>query len=109
MNDYRHILFATDFSEPSRVAARRAKLEARAHTAHLSLLHVIEHFPVGLPTDWIAPENEDPATYYRTRAATELAQLAEGLECQDAVQKVIVAASSAGHAIVDYARRQQVT
>ena len=108
MNDYRHILFATDFSEPSRVAAQRAKLEASAHTARLSLIHVIEHFPVGMPTDWVAPENADPATYYRTRAATELAQLAEELEYQDAEQKVIVTASSASHAIVDYARQQQV-
>lgn len=108
MNDYRYILAVTDFSAPSRTAARRAGREAQVHSARLRLLHVIEHFPVGMPTRWVAPEDIDPAAYYRKQAAAELAELAGELGCPEASQSVVVTASSAGHAIADYAREREV-
>jgi universal stress protein A len=107
MNSYRHVLVAIDFSKLSRVATQRARLEARAHVARLSLVHVIEHFPVVVPHHWIAPENIDPATYYRGQAAEELARLAGELDCEDATREVVVSAGSAGHALTDFARERQ--
>lgn len=108
MNNYSHVLITTDFSEPSRRAARKGLAEAQAHGAGLSLLHVIEHFPSDMPAAWVAPEDVDPAVYYQARAAEELARLAEELGCRDAAQEVIVTASSAGHAIADFAKQEQV-
>lgn len=107
MNAYRHVLAVTDFSELSRSAARRALLEARAHGARLTLLHVVEHFPVNVPDHWVAPEDIDPATYYRGRAGQELARLAADLGCPEAAQEVVVTDSSAGHAIAEFVRQRQ--
>lgn len=42
MNPYQHILIATDFTEFSEKAARRAKLLAEQSGARLTLFHVIE-------------------------------------------------------------------
>ena len=108
MNEYRHILLVTDFSEPAHLAARRAHSEAQAHGARLTLLHVIEHFPVGMPTHWVAPEDEDPATYYRGQAEKELGELARELGSDDAECQVIVTKSSAGHAIAQFAGQESV-
>lgn len=108
MNGYKHILLATDFSELSKVAVRRGEGEARAHRARLSLLHVVEHFPVVVPEHWVPPEDIDPATYYRTQATYELDRIAHELGCTDAAREVVVTASSAGHAIAEFAARYEV-
>ena len=79
MNNYSHVLLATDFSELSRVAVRRGLLEARAHAARATLVHVIEHFPDVVPHYWIAPEDIDPTTYYRGQGAQELARFLDWL------------------------------
>ncbi len=108
MTNYHHVLLTTDFSDASRDAARKGLQEARLHGARVSLVHVIEHFPADMPTQWVAPEDVDPATYYRGRAAKALAQLAADLGCHEAAQEVIVSAGSAGHAIDAYARENDV-
>lgn len=107
MNNYSHVLLATDFSELSRVAVRRGLLEARAHAARATLVHVIEHFPDVVPHYWIAPEDIDPTTYYRGQGAQELARFAAEVGCEGAAQEVIVTASSAGHALAEFAKQRQ--
>lgn len=107
MNGYRHVLLATDFSELSRVAVRRGLGEARAHGARATLVHVVEHFPDVVPHYWVAPENIDPATYYREQAGEELAKFARELGCEELARQVIVTASSAGYALTDFAKEQQ--
>lgn len=104
---YRHVLLATDFSELSRAAVRRGLLEARAHGARATLLHVIEHFPDVVPRYWIAPEDIDPTTYYRSEALQQLGAFADELGCEGVAQEVIVTAGSAGHALTDFARERQ--
>jgi universal stress protein A len=47
MENYRHILLATDFSPHSEVAAQRAYDMAQRHGAELSVLHVVESLPIG--------------------------------------------------------------
>lgn len=42
---YKHILFATDFSDESRVAETRAVEAANQHGAKLSIVHVVEYYP----------------------------------------------------------------
>ena len=106
--DYQHILVATDFSEHARLAAERGAREAAHYGAQLTLLHVIEHFPIGMPTEWVAPEDQDPATYYRAKSARELQALADALDQGSARQEVIVTESSATHAMIDFAAREHV-
>ena len=107
MNAYRQILVAADFSDLGGAAAHRGLLEARTHGARLAFVHVIEHFPVVVPEHWVAPENIDPESYYRERAARELAKLAGELGCADAPQEIIVTQGSAGRAVVECAARQK--
>jgi nucleotide-binding universal stress UspA family protein len=45
MNRFKHVLVATDFSEPSRVALDLGKDLARAYGATLHVLHVIQEIP----------------------------------------------------------------
>lgn len=108
MHNYQHVLLVTDFSEHARRAADRAAREAKLNGARLTLLHVIEHFPVGMPTHWVAPEDQDPETYYRSTSMKELGALAEGLDIREAAQDVIVTESSATHAIIEFAGREGV-
>ncbi|MGR9085525.1 MAG: universal stress protein [Gammaproteobacteria bacterium] len=46
MTDYRHILLATDFSDPSDRLAWKAKHIADRHHAHLSIVHVLDDIPM---------------------------------------------------------------
>jgi len=105
---YHSVLFATDFSETSGEAGRRALCQAKANSARLCMVHVLEHFPVELPVDWVAPEDVDPTTYYSDRAKQELTSLASDLGCPDAEQEVVVSGGSAGHAIAEFARQHDV-
>ena len=58
---YRNILLPTDFSEPSAVAARRARAIAKAQGAALNVLHVVGYLPPRyavsqLPEEFASPE-----------------------------------------------------
>jgi nucleotide-binding universal stress UspA family protein len=86
---FREILFATDFSEPSRLAGRTAAGLARHFDARLHVLHVVP--PVTDPTP--APE--------ALRAAA--AELGAGVSVVTAVASGRVASQ-----IVDYARRHAI-
>ena len=61
MERYQNILCATDFSNHCRAAAERAADMAARYGAQLTLLHVVEYFPVDRSNVEIAPENVDPA------------------------------------------------
>lgn len=72
------------------------------------LLHVIEHFPADMPSEWIAPENRDPATYYREQARTALANLAKNIGHEDAAQQVVMSSSSARYEILRFAQSEEI-
>ena len=86
---FREVLFATDFSEPSRLAGRTAAEFARQFGARLHVLHVVP--PVTDPT---------PAPAALHAAAAELGP---GLSLVTAVASGRVASQ-----IVDYARRHAI-
>lgn len=108
MKDYRRIVVGTDFSVASMVAARRGADLARHYESTLVLLHIIEHFPADMPDDLVAPENLDPATFYRERACKKLAELAEKIAHMDTVQKVLMSSSSAKHEILRFAETERI-
>lgn len=108
MRSYRRILIGTDFSDSSLAAARRGSELAGHYGANLILLHVIEHFPEDMPAAWVAPEDRDPATFYRDRARTALAELAEKIGCRDGGQKIVVSSGSARYEILRFAEAEQI-
>jgi len=81
------ILVGVDGSEGSRRAAVFARGIARAFHAHITLLHVIESLPVGMPGAFEAPLSEHYAR--RMHGATEfLGALADELQLGDAEQVI---------------------
>ncbi|MEJ2402552.1 MAG: universal stress protein [Xanthomonadales bacterium] len=108
MKGYRNILCATDFSTNCRVAAERAADLARFYDARLTLLHVIEHFPVDRSNDAIAPEDVDPAHYHAEKAHAGLTELADWLRHDNIHQEVHFSMQSAGYEIEQFVKEQNV-
>ena len=102
MKRYRNILCATDFSDHCRAAAERAAELARLYGAELTLLHVVEHFPVDRSNTDIAPEDIDPARYHREKALASLADLARGVKCDKVRQEVRFCMQSARNEILRF-------
>jgi len=107
MEGYRNILCATDFSDHCRVAAERAADLARRYGARLTLLHVVEHFPVDRSNVDIAPEDIDPAKYHLDKARSALADLAKQLRFAEARLEVRFCTQSARHEILRHAKEHK--
>ena len=105
MKRYRSILCATDLSDCCRVAAERAADLASLYHARLTLLHVVEHFPVDRSNDDIAPEDVDPARYHEEKARAALADLAGHLGNEKVRQEVRFCVQSARHEILRYVEK----
>jgi universal stress protein A len=108
MSIYKYILLATDFTEPSKAAAKRAAEIAACVNARLCLLHVIEHFPGDMPNEWIAPEDQDPAKYLTERSMKALEQLGSQLKYDGFETRVILSEHSAVYEITQFARQNEV-
>lgn len=107
MKSYRNILCATDFSDHCRIAAERAADLARLYGARLTLLHVVEHFPVDRSNVDIAPEDVDPAAYHEDKARASLAALARQLRLDRVGQEVRFSMESARDEILRFVEEQQ--
>jgi universal stress protein A len=105
MEGYRNILCATDFSDHCRHAAERAADLARRYDARLTLLHVVEHFPVDRSNVDIAPEDVDPEHYHEDKARAALADLATHLGLDAVKQEVVFSTHSARYEILRYLDR----
>lgn len=104
MERYRNILCATDFSDHCRIAAERAADLARLYGARLTLLHIVDHFPVDRSNEDIAPEDVDPERYHQEKARSSLAKLAKHLGDDRIGQEVRFSTQSAQHEILRYVR-----
>jgi len=80
---YKHILFATDFSEESEPAAQRAADLARRYAARLSLIHVVELSPVDYGGDQVLPIEIDLEQSLAEEAKKRLARMAERLGAEE--------------------------
>jgi len=94
MNDYRHVLFATDFSEEARHVGARARDIAERYGARLSLVHVVEemNLSAGYELMPVLPELPDEAMLREAREA--LTRLAAKLSVEEAAQWAILAPST---------------
>lgn len=108
MKRYKNILCATDFSDHCKIAAERAVEIAQYYGARLTLLHVVENFPVDRSNEIIAPEDVDPAAYREQRASESLAKLAQYLRTDTVMQEVRFSTQSAKHKIVRFAEDQNI-
>lgn len=104
MNPYRQIVCATDFSRSSERACVRATELARSFGAHLTLLHVVEHFPENRSNEVIAPEDSDPRHYREHEAREQLTEMSRRVGCPNAGREVRFTTQSAWHEIVRFAR-----
>lgn len=108
MKDYQNVLCATDFSLYCEAAAKRAVELARHYDADLTLLHVVENFPVYMSSEFIAPENIDPEGYREQRARKSLDEVARELGYAKLTQVVKTSSRAAKHAIVRYAKEHEI-
>lgn len=94
MQAYRHVLFATDFTEEALHVGARAKEIAQRYGARLTLVHVIEQVVVSPGYDLLPVLPEVPDEVLQTSSQEALRRLAERLEVQDAGQRVVIGVST---------------
>ncbi len=85
---YTHILLAVDFSPSTEGTARRAVEMADRYGARLSMIHVVEYFPVALDSELMLPPMAGIEEQLMDNARTRLAQLAASLAINDAPRYV---------------------
>ena len=90
MDDYRHILLATDFAPESRRVGERAVELAARYGARLSLLHVVDYVPLELSNDMMLAEPVDVDGRLVEEARESLDRLADDLGQGDAQRWVVL-------------------
>lgn len=110
MEGYRNILLATDFSEHSEVAAKRAVDLAQRYGAKLTLFHVVEFFaPEIIPNDWIEAAGKERLEAYLTRDARKsLSEFADRVGARDAQQVVISSSRYPWYEILRFTKERDV-
>lgn len=95
MDDYSHILLATDFAPESRRVGARAVELARRYGARLSLLHVVDYVPLELSNDMMLAEPVDVDGRLVDEARSNLERLAQELGVADAQRWVTLGSTGA--------------
>ncbi|MCK5830597.1 MAG: universal stress protein [Methylococcales bacterium] len=81
MSLYKHILFATDFTDHSLDVANKAKKLAKMNQAQLSVVHVVDYIPIADATYGpIIPYDGDLTEQLMNSAKERLAKLASDLD-----------------------------
>lgn len=105
---YRHVLAAVDFSARGHAAVLRAAQWAGGAQATLTLLHVVDHFPVDRSNEAIAPEDLDPEAFAQQAALQRLAELRDGIGLAEVEMQVEVSTGSAKRVVPAYAQAHDV-
>lgn len=79
MENYQHVLLATDLSPDGLAVGQRAVALARQHDAKLTLLHVVDYVPLDLSNDMMLAEPVDVDNQLVEEARTNLDRLAGDL------------------------------
>lgn len=102
---YRHILAGVDpRTDGSALVVARAVRLAEVYSAKLTLIHVIDHFPVDRSNAMIAPEDQDPLAYEEEQARRRLQQVAAEAGAGDSDIQVIATSSTASREIPEFAK-----
>jgi len=106
---YQHILVTTDLLENHQQVVQRAIMFAQHQGAKLSLIHVLEHYPVDRENDDIAPENKDPIQHRTELRTNRLNQLAHDYGLADDVHREVISTNATAYdAISTYAQQTGV-
>jgi len=103
MASRKHILCPTDFSACSDVACAEAAKLASDSGAKVTLLHVIAHFPQDRSNDEIAPENQDPLQFRKSKAEEAMKKQADRLGISNAELSVTFTCHTIAYGIITYA------
>ena len=103
-DSYQNILIATDLLSNHQKVVERGIEMATDQDAKLSLVHVVEHYPVDRENDDIAPENEDPMLHRKKSKERRLEQIAKENEILDIPREVLISTESACKAISEHAK-----
>ncbi|MGF1614134.1 MAG: universal stress protein [Gammaproteobacteria bacterium] len=106
--DYSRILAAVDVNRPSQRIVDKAAALAKTYGAHLTLLNVVEHYPVNRENEDITPEDHDPVQYQHSVRIEILSKMAEATGYTEVAQEVLLTDGAAGRAVSDYAKEQAV-
>ena len=97
---YKHILFATDFSNQAGSIESRVAEQVKQNGAQLSVVHTVEYYPsVQFPTGYTY--SIDLESKLQENAQKEMQACAERLSVKD--QNTHIALGAAKRAIIDYA------
>lgn len=108
LSDYRHILVPVDLMHAHPEACLRASMLADNYGAEVTLLNVVEHYPVDRETTDIAREDEDPTKHQLQVRGEGLKRIAQQAGLSDAKTEVMTTLNSAARGIVDYAQEHNV-
>lgn len=107
MDAYRHILFATDFSEYAEEIAARAKELAQKYQAQLSIAHVFDCLPIrDLANDFVVPYDFDLQEELIKVAEQKVRRFAEQLQIPETRRWLEL--GNPGEEITRIAERQNV-
>jgi universal stress protein A len=105
---YRHLLVAVDLDERETRVVERAALLAELLGTELTLMHVIEHFPVDRSNRIIPPEDQDPLTFEREQTVARLCEIARAAGSGNCRQELAVSASTASREVPAFAAARGV-
>jgi universal stress protein A len=104
-NPYRHILAGVDpRTDGSTLVVARAVRLAEVYEAKLTLIHVIDHFPVDRSNAMIAPEDQDPLAYEQDQSRRRLQEVAADAGAGDSDIQVIATSTTASREIPEFAK-----
>ena len=106
MGTHKNILVAVDFSDINRVAVERALKMAQLNHCPLTLLHVIEHFP--MDEGPLSSVFHDSARGIVHEFVGKLKAMADSLDCENVRSEVTITSKSARFEILKFAREQKV-
>ena len=106
MGTHKNILVAVDFSDINRVAVERALKMAQLNHCPLTLLHVIEHFP--MDEGPLSSVFHDSTRAFVHEFNGKLRAMADSLDYENVKSEVTLTVKSARFEILKFAREQKV-
>jgi len=106
--NYRHVLLVTDLQDNHRHIAERAVALAGNQGARLSLLHVVDHYPVDRENEDIAPEDEDPIVHTKRARCERLGKFAQDLGLPHTSCEVLLTNEAVQNIVPSYAQTKDV-
>ncbi|CAK0774381.1 hypothetical protein CCP3SC1_740004 [Gammaproteobacteria bacterium] len=102
--NYRNILLITDLQDNHRHIAERAIAIATNQGAHLSLLHVVDRYPVDRENEDIAHEDQDPIIHQKRIRCERLGKFAQEFGLPHTSCEVVVTSDAAHNIMPSYAQ-----